>query len=52
VDHIVAGSYYPHMLGSLGKMVDSISGLDLPEADKNKIRGQNAARILGLNSGE
>jgi aminocarboxymuconate-semialdehyde decarboxylase len=48
VDHIVAGSDYPHMIGSLDKMVDSIAGLDLSEEDKNKIRGGNAARILGL----
>ena len=48
VDHIVAGSDYPHMIGSLDKMVDSIAGLDLSEEDKNRIRGGNAARILGL----
>jgi aminocarboxymuconate-semialdehyde decarboxylase len=48
VDHIVAGSDYPHMIGSLEKMKTSIAGLDLSEEDKNKIRGGNAARILGL----
>ena len=48
VDHIVAGSDYPHMIGSLDKMTSSISGLELPEEDTDKIRGANAARILGL----
>ena len=48
VDHIVAGSDYPHMIGSLEKMTSSLSALDLSEDDKNKIRGGNAARILGV----
>jgi aminocarboxymuconate-semialdehyde decarboxylase len=48
VDHIVAGSDYPHMIGSLDKMTASIAGLDLSEGDKKKIRWDNAAGILGL----
>ena len=48
VDHLVAGSDYPHMIGSLGKMTSSIASLDLSEAEREKILGENAARILGL----
>ena len=48
VDHIVAGSDYPHMIGSLDKMTASMRELDLPEGDRDKISGGNAARILGL----
>lgn len=47
-DHIVAGSDYPHQIGSLQKMLSSISGLGLPAADAAQIRGGNAARLLGL----
>ncbi|HEV8129616.1 MAG TPA: amidohydrolase family protein [Acidobacteriota bacterium] len=47
-DHIVAGSDYPHQIGSLARMKESIAALPIPEADKEKIRGGNAARILGL----
>lgn len=47
-DHILAGSDYPHRIGSLALMKQSIDALSIPEADKAKIREQNAARILGL----
>jgi len=46
VDRIVAGSDYPHQIGSLELMKSSISSLSISEADKNKIRAENAARIL------
>ncbi len=47
-DHVVAGSDYPHMIGSLSKMRSSIDGLGLSREDLGKVRGGNAARILGL----
>ena len=47
-DHIVAGSDYPHQIGSLEKMISSIDGLDIPAEERAQIFGGNAARILGL----
>jgi aminocarboxymuconate-semialdehyde decarboxylase len=47
-DHILAGSDYPHQIGSLEKMFDSIAALDISEGDREKIRGRNAARLLSL----
>jgi aminocarboxymuconate-semialdehyde decarboxylase len=47
-DHIVAGSDYPHMIGSLSKMVASIDAMEISAEDRQKVRGGNAARILGL----
>jgi len=47
-EHVVAGSDYPHMIGSLSKMRSSIDGLGLPEEEAGRVRGGNAARILGL----
>ncbi len=48
VDHLLAGSDYPHLIGSLEKMQTSIRGLALPPQDEAKIFGGNARRILGL----
>src|SRR5437762_5261061 len=47
-DHVVAGSDYPHQIGSLEKMFSSIAALDISEDDREKIRGRNAARLLSL----
>jgi len=48
VDHLLAGSDYPHQIGSIPKMIETIRGLDLPEADRAAIFGGNAVRLLGM----
>jgi aminocarboxymuconate-semialdehyde decarboxylase len=47
-DHILAGSDYPHQIGSLHKMVASIDELDLTLEEKAGILGGNAGRLLRL----
>src|SRR5262252_6612884 len=48
VDHILAGSDYPHQIGSIELMKSSIAALPISEDDKNKIRAGNTMRILGI----
>ena len=48
VSHLLAGSDYPHQIGSLRLMLDSIRGLAISEEDRAAIFGQNAARLLRL----
>lgn len=47
-DHILAGSDYPHQIGSLPRMLATIRGLDISDQDKAAIFGGNAARLLKL----
>ena len=46
--HLLAGSDYPHQIGSLRFMLDSIRGLAISEEDRAGIFGENAARLLRL----
>jgi aminocarboxymuconate-semialdehyde decarboxylase len=46
VDHILAGSDYPHQIGSIPKMLETIRGLDISARDKAAIFGGNAAWLL------
>ena len=48
VDHILAGSDYPHQIGSIPLMLETIGKLDLDEESRRKILGENAERLLGL----
>ena len=46
--HLLAGSDYPHLIGSLEKMVSSIKSLGIPPEDKARILGGNAKELLSL----
>jgi aminocarboxymuconate-semialdehyde decarboxylase len=46
VDRILAGSDYPHQIGSIPRMIASIRALGLGAADEAQILGGNAARLL------
>jgi aminocarboxymuconate-semialdehyde decarboxylase len=46
--NLLAGSDYPHQIGSLEKMIESIGALELPGSDKAMILGGNAVRLLDL----
>ena len=48
VDHILAGSDYPHQIGSLKQMVESIESLDISEEEKGRILGKNAQKLLRI----
>lgn len=45
---ILAGSDYPHLIGSIPKMKASINALTIPAADRARILGGNAAALLGV----
>ena len=45
-DHMVMGSDYPHLLGSIERAVSSVEGLDIPQAEKRRIFEGTALSIL------
>lgn len=47
-DRILAGSDYPHQIGSIPLMLDTIEKLDVDERVRKKILGENAIQLLGL----
>ena len=46
--HILAGSDYPHQIGSIQKMKTALASLPLPEDQKALIFGGNTRRVYGL----
>ena len=47
-DHILAGSDYPHQIGSIPKMLDALGKIDVTAEEKEMILGGNAAKLLKL----
>jgi aminocarboxymuconate-semialdehyde decarboxylase len=47
-DHILAGSDYPHQIGSIPSMLEASAKLPVHEDQREGIRWKNAARLLGL----
>jgi len=45
-DHMLMGSDFPHLLGSIDKSVSTIEALTIPQSEKQKIFGGNALAIL------
>jgi len=45
-DHMVMGSDYPHLLGSIDRAVSSIESLEVPQGDKDRIFSGTARAIL------
>src|SRR5215207_10894225 len=48
IEHILAGSDYPHQIGSIPLMLETIGKLGLDDASERKILGENAAKLLGI----
>ena len=47
-EHILAGSDYPHQIGSITKMLDALSRVNVTNAELRMILGGNAAKLLRL----
>jgi aminocarboxymuconate-semialdehyde decarboxylase len=50
-DHVLAGSDYPHQIGSVPQMLSSINALGISAADKAAILGGNAEKLFRLGRG-
>ena len=49
-DRILAGSDYPHQIGSIPLMLQTIAAMDISDRTREKILGENASRCLGVDS--
>ena len=47
-DHILAGSDYPHQIGSIPSMLDAIAKLPVSDVERSAVLGRNAVRLLGI----
>ncbi len=47
-DHVLAGSDYPHQIGSLPAMLDSVRAVRVNDKEREAILGGNAKRLLAL----
>jgi aminocarboxymuconate-semialdehyde decarboxylase len=47
-DHILAGSDYPHAIGSIPSMMKSLNAIQVSEPDRAAIFGGNAAKLYNL----
>jgi aminocarboxymuconate-semialdehyde decarboxylase len=47
-DQVLAGSDYPHQIGSISKMLESIAAMNVSSEVKQKVLSGNAARLLGV----
>jgi aminocarboxymuconate-semialdehyde decarboxylase len=47
-DHVLAGSDYPHQIGSIPAMLDAIGKLPVSETERAGILGGNAAKLLAI----
>ena len=47
-DHVLAGSDYPHMIGSIALMKESLAAVRVSPEERAKILGGNAAALLHL----
>jgi aminocarboxymuconate-semialdehyde decarboxylase len=47
-DHVLAGSDYPHQIGSIPSMLDAIAKLPIGDDQREQIQWKNAAKLMGL----
>ena len=46
--HILAGSDYPHKIGSIASMLEAVRTLPITDEERTGVYGENAAKLLGL----